>query len=237
MQKVSILISAYNERATIREVVERTKLADTLGLEKEIIIIEDCSTDGTRTIVEELRREDPSLKIIFHERNEGVGASLRDGMRASNGKIIIRQDADTEYQPEDFPALLTPILEGRVPIVFGSRILGFQSKTSNYRYRTYLWGGILINAIFNLILWTRFTDVLTASKAFRRDVLEKFSLESTRFELESELIAKMVRAGFSILEVPITYHARTFEEGKKIHWYHTFRILRTLLWYRFAALK
>lgn len=237
MQKVSILIAAYDERATIREVVERTKRADTLGLEKEIIIIEDCSTDGTRAIVEELQQKDPSLKVIFHERNEGVGASLRDGMRASNGEIIIRQDADTEYQPEDFPALLAPILEGRVPIVFGSRILGFQSQTSSYRYRTYLWGGILINAMYNWILWTHFTDVLTASKAFRRDVLEKFSLESTRFELESELIAKMVRAGFPILEVPITYHARTFEEGKKIRWYHTFRILRTLLWYRFAPLK
>ena len=156
-------------------------------------------------------------------------------MKMASGDILLRQDADTEYQPEDMKLLLAPILEGRSPVVYGSRILGFEK--SKYRYQTYLWGGLFVNAMFNWILWTRLTDALTASKAFDRKILDVISLESMHFEIEAELTAKILRAGFLILEVPITYRARSFEEGKTIRWHHAFRILSALIWYRFARLR
>ena len=232
--KVSIIIPAYNEKNTIREIVERTKKANVLGLEKEIIVVDNFSTDGTREIMQELGR-DPMVKIILHDRNEGVGKSWRDGMFAASGQILIRQDADLEYQPEDFPLILKPILEGKAKIVFGSRILG--QKKNIYQYKTYLWGGLLINKIFNIVLRINLSDVLTASKSFEKSILDSFSLECDHFEMESEFVAKATRAGYTIKEVPITYRARSFAEGKKIRWYHAYRILITLLWYRFAALS
>ena len=233
--KVSVIIPAYNERATIREIIERVKNADTLGLKKEIIAVDDASTDGTKEIIKELGGSASMIRALFHARNRGVGAAWRDGIAASTGDIIIRQDADTEYQPEDFPLLLKPILEGKADIVYGSRILGF--KKSAYRYKMYLWGGLLVNWLMNRIIGTHFTDMLTASKAFHKRIFEKISLESEHFEIEAELTAKAYRAGLRILEVPITYRARSFEEGKKIRWHHAFRLLKAAIWHRFAPLK
>ncbi|OGZ50077.1 MAG: hypothetical protein A3C83_00880, partial [Candidatus Ryanbacteria bacterium RIFCSPHIGHO2_02_FULL_47_25] len=174
-------------------------------------------------------------KIVLHEKNQGVGAAWRDGIAASNGDIIIRQDADTEYQPEDFPLLLKPILDGRADIVYGSRILGF--KKSKYRYQTYLWGGLMVNWLINRIVGTRLSDILTASKTFRKNIFDRISLESVHFEIESELTAKAKRAGLRIVEIPITYRARSFEEGKKIRWHHAFRLLKAAVKYRFAPIK
>lgn len=230
---VTIVIPAYNEKSSVRAIIERVKAADTLGLQKEIIVVDNCSTDGTREILRDLIQQDTSLRVIFHETNEGVGASWRDGIKAAHGTIIVRQDADLEYQPEDFPALLQPIIEGRAHIVYGSRLLQFEK--SAYRYKTYLWGGIFLNKVCNIILGTRLTDVLTASKAFDKSIFEKFDLESVHFEIEAELTAKATRAGFRIVEVPITYKARSFEEGKKIRWHHAFKILSSLVRYRFFA--
>ena len=232
--KISIVIPAYNEKKTIREVVERTQKADTLGFEKEIILVDDFSKDGTREIIKELGAT-PGKKIVLHEKNQGVGAAWRDGIDASNGDIIIRQDADTEYQPEDFPLLLKPILDGRADIVYGSRILGF--KKSKYRYQTYLWGGLMVNWLINRIVGTRLSDILTASKTFRKNIFDRISLESVHFEIESELTAKAKRAGLRIVEIPITYRARSFEEGKKIRWHHAFRLLKAAVKYRFAPIK
>ncbi len=232
--KVSIVIPAFNEKNTIREVVSQVQRADTLGLEKEIIVVDDCSTDGTREIIRELSATG-NIKAVFHERNQGVGAGWRHGIDRSSGEIIIRQDADTEYQPEDFPILLKPILDGEADVVYGSRILGFQK--SEYRYKMYLWGGLFVNWLINRIVGTHLTDILTASKVFKRTILEKISLESVHFEIESELTAKVKRAGLRIREVPITYRARSFEEGKKIRWHHAFRLLEAAIKYRFAPIK
>lgn len=230
--KVSVVIPAYNEVGTIREIVERSKKADVLGLEKEIIVVDNFSTDGTRQVIQELAKED-GVYAIFHEKNEGVGSSWRDGIAAARGQIIIRQDADTEYQPEDFSSLLKPIVTGRSKIVYGSRLLQFEK--SEYRYKSYLWGGIFINKLCNIIIGTELTDILTASKVFDKSIFEKFTLTSVHFEIEAELTAKALRAGFSIVEVPIAYKARTFEEGKKIRWHHAFIILKTAFMYRFFA--
>lgn len=232
--RVSIIIPAYNEKATIHNVVMRVKKANTLGLEKEIILVDDSSSDGTREIIRELGT-DPVIRAIFHERNRGVGAAWRNGIAVATGDIIIRQDADTEYQPEDFPLLLKPLLENKADIVYGSRILGFEK--SAYRYKMYLWGGLLVNWLINLFAGTRLTDTLTASKAFHRHIFEKLSLGSEHFEIEAELTAKVRRAGLRIVEVPITYRARSFEEGKKIRWHHAFQLLKAAIWYRFAPLK
>ena len=232
---LSIIIPAYNERATIREVIERVKKADTLGLKKEIIVVDDASTDGTRKIIKEFGGANPMIRMVFHERNRGVGAAWRDGIAVSTGDIILRQDADTEYQPEDFPLLLKPILEDQADIVYGSRILGFEKSV--YLYKMYLWGGFLVNWLINRFAGTRLTDTLTASKVFHKRIFEKISLESEHFEIEAELTAKARRAGLRIIEVPITYRARSFEEGKKIRWHHAFRLLKAAFWYRFARLK
>jgi len=232
--KVSIIIPAFNEKNTIREVVARAEKADTLGLEKEIILVDDCSRDGTREIIQELGKM-PGKKIVLHEKNQGVGAAWRHGIEAASGDIMIRQDADTEYQPEDFPIILGPIIEGNADVVYGSRILGFQK--SKYRYQTYLWGGLLVNWLINQIVGTRLSDILTASKTFHKSIFDKISLESVHFEIESELTAKVKRAGLRLVEVPVTYRARSFEEGKKIRWHHAFRLLRAAFTYRFAPLK
>ena len=232
---LSVIIPAYNERATIREVIERVKKADSLGLKKEIIVVDDASKDGTQEIIQELREADSTVRAIFHERNLGVGAAWRDGIAISTGDILLRQDADTEYQPEDFPLLLRPILEEKADIVYGSRILGFDKSV--YLYKMYLWGGFVVNWLINCFIGTRLTDTLTASKAFHKRIFEKITLESKHFEIEAELTAKARRAGLRIIEVPITYRARSFEEGKKIRWHHAFPLMKAALWYRFARLK
>lgn len=228
--KVTIVIPVYNEKRTICQVVDRTLVADTLGLEKEIIVVDNYSTDGTRELLKEIEKE-KNVRILYHSQNLGVGTSWRDGIAASSGGIILRQDADLEYMPEDFPLLLKPIINGIADVVYGSRILGFSK--SKYRYKTYLWGGLFVNKLCNIILGTRLTDILTAAKVFDRAILDKISLKSAHFEIESELTAKVVRAGFRIVEVPITYKARSFKEGKKIRWHHAFRILRAAFLYRF----
>ncbi|MEK7630428.1 MAG: glycosyltransferase family 2 protein [Patescibacteria group bacterium] len=230
--KVSVVIPAYNEMRTIRSVIDRTEKADVLGLEKEIIVVDNCSTDGTREVIDELGKSG-RVRAILHEKNLGVGTSWRDGIAVATGQIIVRQDADMEYMPEDFPLLLRPILDGKTEIVYGSRILGFEK--SKYRYKTYLWGGILINKLCTLIIGTRLSDILTASKVFDKSIFEKFSLMSVHFEIEAELTAKACRAGFRIIEVPITYNARSFEEGKKIRWHHAFVILRSAVYHRFFS--
>ncbi len=230
--KVSVVIPAYNELRTIRSVIDRTKKADVLGLEKEIIVVDNCSTDGTREVIAELSKTG-RIKAILHEKNLGIGTSWRDGIAAATGQIIIRQDADIEYIPEDFPTLLRPILDGKAEIVYGSRLLQFEK--SKYRYKVYLWGGMLVNKLCTLIIGTRLSDILTASKVFEKSIFEKFSLESVHFEIEAELTAKAHRAGFRIIEVPITYNARSFEEGKKIRWHHAFVILRSALYHRFFS--
>ncbi|MEK7576128.1 MAG: glycosyltransferase family 2 protein [Patescibacteria group bacterium] len=232
--RVTIIIPVYNEKRTIRQVIDRSLVADTLGLEKEIIVVDNYSTDGTRDMLQKISGE-RKIKIILHNKNLGVGTSWRDGIAASSGEIILRQDADLEYMPEDFSLLLKPIIDGRASVVYGSRILGYSK--SKYRYKAYLWGGILVNKLCNIIWGTHLTDILTAAKVFDRSILDKILLESAHFEIEAELTSKVVRAGFNIIEVPITYQARSFEEGKTIRWHHAFRILWAALKYRFVSLQ
>ena len=219
--KVSIIIPVYNEYKTIGKIiaaVERTQF----GVDKELIIVDDCSTDGTRAV---LRQYETLHKVIYHGRNLGKGAALKTGFASATGDYIINQDADLEYDPADHALLVEPILKSQAEVVFGSRLL--DPAKNAYIYRRYLWGGIVLNHIVNIVAGTRVNDIFSGSKLFPRAALAKFSLDSNGFEIETELTIKLARAGYNILEVPISYKARTIAEGKKIRPHHAFKILKT----------
>ncbi|NQT20956.1 MAG: glycosyltransferase family 2 protein, partial [Planctomycetes bacterium] len=205
-------IPCFNEVTTIENIVEA--VLDCSYEKKEIIIVDDFSTDGTR---EKLKSEiEPKVdKVIYHDRNWGKGAALRTGFKSVTGDIVVIQDADLEYDPADYPALLGPILEGRADVVFGTRFLGGEHRVLYHRH--YL-GNRIITAISNLFTNLNLTDVEAGYKVFRAGVLEGIEIESNRFGLEPELAAKIAKTKCRVYEVPIGYHGRTYAEGKKITW-------------------
>ncbi|MCD6506387.1 glycosyltransferase family 2 protein [Candidatus Poribacteria bacterium] len=214
-RKLSVVIPVYNEVNTIEEVLEKVK-AVRIPLEKEIIIVDDGSTDGTREKLSEIQKADPSLRIILHERNMGKGAALRTGFQHVTGQIVIIQDADLEYNPSEYPRLLEPILDGRADVVYGSRFLGGTTRrvTSFWHYMANKFLTFLSNMLMNLNL----TDMETCYKVIRTDVLKRLNLRGNRFEIEPEITAKLARIGCRIYEVPISYSGRDVSEGKKIKW-------------------
>jgi len=210
--KLSIVIPCYNEFATIWTIVE--KVRNSPVKEIEIIIVDDASTDGTRDI---LRSEIESLvdKIIYHKENMGKGAALRNGFSEASGDIVIIQDADLEYDPNDYDKLLTPILNGEAEVVYGSRRLG---GNSNRSYNRYYFGGVFLTWFTNVLYGSRITDEPTCYKVFKFDVLKNLNLKAKRFEFCPEVTAKVLKRGYQIYEVPISYYPRNFREGKKIGW-------------------
>ena len=229
MSVVSILIPIFNEKNFILETIRRVEQVLLEGLQKEIILIDDGSSDGSREILALLGNR---YKVILHEKNRGVGAAMRSGIQASHGDYIVRQDVDLEYDPNNLPRLLEPLINNRADIVYGSRTMS-QKKSYTSLYNI---GSRSINLLFNLLFWNRIYNFTTAAKAFKREVFDTIVLVEDRFETESELSAKAIRYGFRIVNVPIVYHARTMEEGKKMRWYYTFRIIWTLFKYRFVPL-
>ena len=215
-EKISILIPVYNEEKTIEEILNRV-LKETEGWEKEIIVINDGSNDGTLKILEKFLGK---IILIKLKRNRGKGFALREGFKRAKGKIIITQDADLEYDPKDYQKLLTPILEGKTKVVYGSRNLNPANRPSS---KTYLYGGKLITAIFNFLFKTKLTDINTGYKVFEKDILEDISLKENGFSFCEEFTAQVIKNNLSILEVPISYQGRSFFEGKKLRWYHGLR--------------
>jgi glycosyltransferase involved in cell wall biosynthesis len=213
--KLSIVIPVYNEIRTIEEILSRVKAVQ-LPVEREIIIVDDGSTDGTRDKLDELRVADPSLKVILQEKNMGKGAALRTGFQHVNGQIVLVQDADLEYNPEEYPRLLEPILDGRADVVYGSRFMGGTTRrvTSFWHYLANKSLTFLSNMLMNLNL----TDMETCYKVMRTDALEKLELTGDRFEIEPEITAKIAKNRCRIYEVPISYSGRDPAEGKKIKW-------------------
>jgi glycosyltransferase involved in cell wall biosynthesis len=235
--KLSVIIPVYNELGTIAEVVRRVLTAP-VDLAKEVVIVDDCSTDGTREYLQNLVKsngagfEGATLKVLSHEQNRGKGAAIRSAIAQATGSIIIIQDADLEYDPQDYPALLQPILEGRADVVFGNR---FHGGAHRVLYFWHMLGNRFLTLLCNILTNLNLTDMEVGYKAFRAEVLKQVSIQSQRFGFEPEVTVKVARLGCRIYEVPIAYHGRTYAEGKKIGWRDGIAALLHMLRYRFFS--
>jgi glycosyltransferase involved in cell wall biosynthesis len=222
--KLSVIIPVYNEQATIREIYESVKA---VAIEKEIILIDDGSTDGSREILQSLK--DDSTRIVLHDRNLGKGAAVRSGLRHVTGDMVIIQDADLEYDPAQYPKLIQPILEGKADVVYGSRFV-----TGDYRRVLFFWhmvGNKLLTLLSNLFTNLNLTDMETCYKVFRREVLERITIEEDRFGFEPEITAKVAKLKLRIYEMGISYSGRTYVEGKKIGWKDGVSAVRCIIKY------
>ena len=210
--KLSIIICCYNEQASITNVIAGSQTVDLgSGWERELLVVDNYSTDGTREILRQI--DDPEVRIFYHERNLGKGSSIRTGIANMSGDYMFIQDADSEYDPGDQARFCQAATETGAVAIFGSRVLGGETKS---QYRRTLMGNRILTRIANLLFGGQLTDVATASKMVRRDVVQSLNLTSSGFDLDFELPAKIMLAGHEILEIPISYEPRTYEEGKKI---------------------
>jgi len=227
---LSVVIPVYNERETLREIIRRVKSVHIEGVEIEIVLVDDCSTDGTRDLIRnELERE--VQKAAYHDRNMGKGAALRTGFENAGGDYVIVQDADLEYDPAEYPKLLAPLLDGRADVVFGSRFIGEGAHRV-----LYFWHSIanrLLTLASNMFTNLNLTDMETCYKAFRADVIKRIRIEQNRFGFEPEVTAKVARMGCRVYEVGISYSGRTYEEGKKIGFKDAVNALWCIIKYRF----
>lgn len=243
-QSVSVVIPVYNEHRTIGTLVDQVRKT---GIPDEIIIVDDGSTDGTREwLLEHFGRDSPErdsclegvrasgldlprIRVLIHQRNQGKGAALKTGFMHLRGDIVIVQDADLEYSPEDYPRLLTPLLEDKADVVYGSRFLG--ECEGRWPLDSY-WGNKMFTGLINAVTGLALTDVWTGYKVFRKKVLESIFLEESRFEMELELTIKVAQQKWRVAEVPISYRPRSKAEGKKIRWRDGIQSIKTLCRYR-----
>lgn len=234
-RKLSVVIPAYNEEASIAEVVERVRQVDLGALEREILVVDDGSRDRTREVLKTLR----GVRALFHESNRGKGAAVRTGLAAATGDIVLIQDADLEYDPRDHPAVLKPILEGRTEAVLGSRFI--RSRPSFFfgdrqsPFFTHYLGNLLIIHVTNGLYGNDATDYEGCYKAFTKRLVDSIPIEAEGFEYDNELVCKLLRRGHRLAEVPIRYAPRTYEAGKKIRWTDGLVILWTILKWRFKS--
>jgi glycosyltransferase involved in cell wall biosynthesis len=226
--KLSVVIPVYNEKTTIMEVLERVRCAD---FPKEIIIVDDCSTDGTREILQALPTS-TDLKIILLTRNSGKGAALRSGFAAVSGDIVVIQDADLEYDPAEYGNLIQPILANKADVVFGSRFLGGPHRVLLFWHSVGNW---VLTTLSNMLTDLNLTDMETCYKVFRAEVLKKITLRENRFGFEPEFTAKVSKARYRIYEVPISYSGRDYSEGKKIGWKDGVAAIYFIFKYRFFS--
>jgi glycosyltransferase involved in cell wall biosynthesis len=230
IKSLSIVIPAFNEAGTIREIIARVQAVSLPGkLTKEIVIVDDFSTDGTREILQEYARSG-SCKVFFHDRNRGKGAALRSAIAQTTGDIVLVQDADLEYDPREYPKLLAPILEGKADVVYGSRFAGGESKRVLFFWHSV--GNKFLTTLSNMFTNLNLTDMETCYKVFRGEIIRKIEIEEDRFGFEPEITAKVARMRARIYEVGISYSGRTYAEGKKINWKDGGRAIWTILKYR-----
>ncbi len=225
--KISVVIPCYNEIKTIETIIQRVLAVD-LGLERELVIVDDCSTDGTREYLSSMSECD-EINIVLQPVNRGKGAALRTGFEHAGGDVIIVQDADLEYDPQEYPRLLKPILDGHADVVYGSRFAGGESHRVLYFWHYLANKGLtlLSNVFTNLNL----TDMEVCYKVFKREILDEIELREDRFGFEPEFTAKVARNGYAVYEVGISYHGRTYDQGKKIHWKDGLRAVYVILKY------
>ena len=224
---LTVLMPVFNEQATLAEIIRRVRQVE-LGLTIEIIIVDDGSSDGTSKILRTL--EDSTVRVISHAKNQGKGAALRTGLAHASGDIVVIQDADLEYDPDDWPMLLAPILKGKASVVYGSRFTGQRKNMLPLHWA----GNRLLSLVTNMLYSSTLSDMETCYKAFDRRVLEGLTVVSNRFDFEPEITAKVLRRGYRIYEVPISYAGREFDEGKKITWRDGIGALRALVKFRFT---
>jgi glycosyltransferase involved in cell wall biosynthesis len=225
--KISVVIPVFNEVRTVEEIILRIQ---SVPFEKEIIIVDDCSTDGTVHLLKKIDSDHDHVKVCYHDRNRGKGAALRTGFAEVKGDVVIIQDADLEYDPREYPQLLEPILDGRADVVYGSRFLGGPHRVL---YFWHYFGNKFLTVLSNVLNNLNLTDMETCYKVFRKDVLNGLSLKSNRFGFEPEFTMKVAKRKYRIYEVPISYSGRTYDEGKKINWKDGVAAIYTILRYRF----
>jgi len=211
MKRLSVIIPVYNEQATILEVLKRVEAIELPGIEKEIIIIDDGSNDGTRKILKNLEN---NYRVFYHPENKGKGAALQIGFKKATGELVIIQDADLEYTPAEYSNLFRPIIANQADVVYGSRELRDNPRFS----QSYRWGVKFITWLINLFYGSQLTDAYTGYKVFKRDSLKEFRLKSDGFEIEAELTIRALQNNCRIKEIPISYFPRSAQEGKKINW-------------------
>jgi glycosyltransferase involved in cell wall biosynthesis len=223
---LSVVVPVYNERTTVVEILRRMRQVD-LPVDLEIVVVDDGSNDGTEKVLGAL--EDSTVRVIHHTSNQGKGAAIRTGLEHARGDLLLIQDADLEYDPDDWPRLLAPVLKGKAQVVYGSRFTGERRNLMFWHWV----GNRFLSLVTNILYNTTLSDMETCYKLFDRRVLDGITIKSDRFEFEPEITAKVLRRGYRIYEVPISYSGRDFDEGKKITWTDGFGALATLVRYRF----
>ncbi len=225
--KLTVIIPAYNERKTIKEIISRV---EEMNLADEILIVDDGSVDGTRELLKEVDGQG-SARVILHERNQGKGAAVVTGIRNASGDVLLIQDADLEYDPREYPTLLKPIQEGLADVVYGSRFLGAPHRTTLFWHMV---ANKLLTLLTNILYNNILTDMETGYKVFRREVVENMTIHARRFDFEPEFTAKILKKKVRIFEVPISFNPRDYSEGKKIKLSDAFVAVWTLIKYRFV---
>jgi len=241
--KLSVVMPVYNEIGTIAEILRRVRAVQltvpvgygpengaVVQFEREIVIVDDGSTDGTREVLHTLEGE-PDMVTVFHEHNQGKGAAVRTGLRHASGDVMLVQDADLEYDPRDYPALLQPIVEDRSQVVYGSRFRGGPTRAMFFWHMA---GNRFLTLVTNVLYDTILSDMETCYKVFTREVAEQLDLKAPGWGFDPEITAQILKRGYRIYEVPISYTGREFEEGKKISWRDGITVLWTLIRYRFT---
>jgi glycosyltransferase involved in cell wall biosynthesis len=223
--KLSVIMPVFNEESTIEKIVQRVKK---VNIDKQIIIVDDGSTDRTREILKKWK--DENIRVIYHRRNQGKGSAIRTAIPYIEGKVTVIQDGDLEYDPEDYHTLIRPILDGKAKIVYGSRFLKFNKPI----YLRFLLGNIFLTWLINILYHSKITDSYTCYKTFASDVLRNLTLRAKRFEFEAEVTVKLLKKGYNLQEVPISYSPRTLREGKKISWKDALLGILTIFRYRFG---
>ncbi len=229
MKKVSIIIPVFNEKDTLKLLLEKVEQANFAGLEKEIIMVDDCSNDGTTDILKELS---VNYKVLFHEKNQGKGAAIRTAVKEATGDIVVIQDADLEYLPDDYDKLLPLLINNEADVVYGSRFLNVENS-KNFILKNKI-ANKFLTLLTNILFGATITDMETCYKAFKREFIQGITIKSDRFDFEPEITAKVMKQKARLKEVPISYFGRGHEEGKKINWKDGVHAIFALVKFRFS---